>query len=89
MTKDELNTILNSWPEGCNGHEQDRALIEQLDDLGSAAGYGWLAQLAQYLYEIQCHGTPDRAAAMKRSRFGSLGWQLPADFDEVARRSTP
>ncbi len=86
LTAEELNSLLNSWPEGSQGHDNERAIIAALDAIGAGVGYGALHQLAGFLYNVQCHGDPSLAAAMKRSRFKSLGWELPEDFETVARK---
>jgi hypothetical protein len=86
MTAGELNTLLNSHPEGTVGHETDRIAIGQLDAIGALLGYGFLNQLAGWLYETQCHADPENAAKMKRERFRAMGWPLPGDFEWVASK---
>lgn len=87
MTDHELDCLFNSWPGGTVGAAQDAAAIAAMNRIGEQIGYGWLAQLAQFIYEAQCHKDAARAIGMKRSRFASLGWQLPADFEEIAAKT--
>ena len=86
LTPNELVSLLASWPEGTVGYQADVAAIKTLDRIGAELGYGWLHQLAQFLYETQCHGSTKNAANLKRSRFESLGWTLPKDFESVAAK---
>ncbi len=89
MTLDELNVLMNSWPEGTVGWHSDGAALRELDRIGSAIGYGALAQFSQWLYETQCHKDQANAALLKRERFKLLGWDLPDNFEEVARKELP
>jgi hypothetical protein len=40
LSKAELNTLLNSWPEGTPGHAMDAKIIDVMDDVGANIGYG-------------------------------------------------
>lgn len=82
-TAEELNALVNTWPEGSVGYASERERIAELDKIGKAIGYGALHQLAEFLYEIQCHDYTDNAAAMKRERFSLMGWPLPAMFESA------
>jgi hypothetical protein len=86
LNHDDLNVLINGWEEGTLGHEEQRQAIAALDILGKRLGYGALAQIAQWLYEVQCHDDPKKAIFMKRERFHSLGWNLPERFEEVAAK---
>lgn len=88
MNLEELNVVVNSWPEGTRGWHMDASAIAQLDHLGKEIGYGALEQFAHWLYLIQCHGVAQEVAAMKRERFRALGWPLPSRFEEVAASLT-
>lgn len=85
MTDKQLNTLLNSWPEGAIGHDVEQFIIEALNHYGKTIGYGALNQLAEFLRQIQCDHTSEQAASLKRNRFAALGWKLPDDFEEVAK----
>lgn len=80
----ELDALLNGWSDRTMGNTTDAEAIRRLDEIGAAIGYGALAQLAQWLYEIQCHRDPTAAARMNRERFAALGWPLPPGFNEAA-----
>ena len=85
LTGEQLNTLLNSWREGTVGYAQDTEAIAALDEIGKRIGYGFMEQLAHWLYQAQCHGKTDEAAELKRERFQALGWPLPETFEHVAR----
>ena len=85
FTEEELNILLNSWPTvAAAGHAIDQRTIAALDRLGRDIGYGALAQMAQWMYEIRCHGNQENAATLKRERFNALGWPLPEGFEQAA-----
>lgn len=86
MTVEELNVLINAWPNGTQGHDAERHVIAQMDALGAAIGYGALQQIATWLYDAQCLGDPTAAAALKRERFRAMGYPLPEDFETVATK---
>jgi hypothetical protein len=84
-TTDQLDTLLNGWPEDTSGHIAERTIIIYLYGLGQAIGYGRLAQLAGHMADLQCYDKKTEAIDLKRDRFGLLSWKLPDDFEEVAK----
>jgi hypothetical protein len=83
---DELNTLLNSWPDNTRGHVFERTVIGVLDTIGRQIGYGALEDLAHGLYLIQCNNDIKEVANFKQKRFKSLNWPLPPNFEEVAKQ---
>lgn len=86
LTPKELSILVNSWPEHTLGHSMDSDAICKLDEIGAKIGYGALAQLAQWIREIQCDRNCANVVALKTSRFKYLGWPLHPDFPNVVRK---
>ncbi len=74
LTVDELDILLNLHPNepGNASHAFEADAIETLDELGRSIGYFRLAQLAEYLYQVQDGGGLRDAAELKRLRFTTL-----------------
>ena len=87
LTLNELDILLNPWPPETVGAEKGRALILQLNALGEQYGYGILAQMAEFIKQVQLFSNPAGAAAFKRERSTLMGWLLPTGFEEVASKA--
>jgi hypothetical protein len=86
MTEAELNTLINSHREGTALHGQERSIIGILDNIGRMIGYGRIAQIAEHIRNARLYGQTEAAAGLKRERFSLLGWPLPDNFEEVAKK---
>jgi len=75
---EDLNGLLNGWPEGTVGHQIDGELITTLNQLGKKHGYGRLHQVTEAIEDLWRH--PQKKLeyqAIHDKRMEILGGNVP------------
>lgn len=79
----KLVRLLNDHEPNMPGFYLEGLIIEVLNTLGRAHGYGAVAQMAQWIREVQCDRNPEPFAEFKEKRFKQMNRKLPDDWNEL------